>query len=80
MESKASNDLWLGITFRKSKTFIIFHNELPYFYSNKKILTLADKYQRNEFYKYKSLENLSAEYVYPNIDYTISNGDLLPII
>lgn len=78
LESNTVNCRWLGITFRRSKTFIVFHNELPYF-SNGKILALANKDQRKEFYKYKSLENSSTEYVYPDVDYTVSVGDTICI-
>jgi hypothetical protein len=74
-----SDNLWLGITFRQSKTFIFFNNELPYFPSNNQELILANDKQKKEFYKYRSLENSNIEYIYPEINYTISIGDILPI-
>lgn len=78
LEQNTSNNTWLGITFRKSKTFIYFNNELPYF-SNKKLLTLADDKQKKEMYKCKGIENSKIEYDYPEMNYTISNGDMIPI-
>jgi hypothetical protein len=70
---------WLGITFRLSKTFIKFINEIPYFCSNNKTLKLVNKDQLIEFRKYKHDENLQIDFSYPEIDYTISVGDLIPI-
>lgn len=74
-----SNDLWLGITFRFSKTFIQFRDEIPYFVNHNRKLLLANDIQKKEFYKYRSCENNNVEYVYPDMDYTISVGDLIPI-
>lgn len=68
---------WLGITFRQSKTFISFHNELPYFFPTNKILTLATTEQRKEFYELRNQENLLTDFTYPEINYTISNGDII---
>lgn len=79
LEENTGNNLWLGITFRQSKTFISFKNELPYFVSNNKILTLANENEKKEFFKCRSLENSSTEYTYPEINYTISIGDLMSI-
>lgn len=79
-----SNNKWLGITFRLSKTFIHFVNELPYFYSKNSMddlqqLTLVTDIEKKEFYKCRSLENLHNDYTYPNITYTISISDTLSI-
>lgn len=50
LESNAiNNDQWLGNTFRRSKTFIFFNNEIPYFSSNNKQLILADDKQKKRF-------------------------------
>ena len=76
-ESNTTNNLWLGITFRQSKTFISFNNELPYFVSTGKILTLANENQKKEYFKCRGLENSSIDYTYPEINYTISVGDIL---
>ena len=79
LEQNTSNNLWLGITFRQSKTFMTFINELPYFTLTNKILALANTNQRKEFFKCRSLENSSTEYTYPEMNYTISIGDIMPI-
>lgn len=73
-----TDNKWLGITFRKSKTYIQFKNGLPLF-SDGKILELADKEQEKEFYKLRGEENRNIDFVYPNLKYTLSPGDrLLP--
>lgn len=84
--TRTTNDQWLGITFRLSKTFIKFVDDIPYFYPNTlsngsltKILKLADKDNRKEFSKYKGHENANVDYKYSEIDYSISISDLLPI-
>lgn len=90
LENKSSECLWLGMTFRQSKTFIYFNNELPYFCqlisndnqniefekTNKRLI-LASKNEKIEFYKYRKLENSIVEFSYPEINYTINSGDLI---
>lgn len=75
--------LWLGVTFRLSKTFIKFDNDtsLPYFVHNNKELKLASIEQIKEFMKYKSLENNTLDFIYDyeSIDYTISESDMIKI-
>lgn len=71
-----NNNRWLGITFRKSKTHIQFKNNLPYF-STGELLKLADKEQESEFFQFRGQENRALDFVYPNLYYTISMGDLL---
>ena len=75
-ENLNSNDKWLGITFRFSKTFIKFINEIPYFCHNNKKLTLASIEEEMEFYKMKTIENIGIIFEYPEITYTISESDL----
>lgn len=67
---------WLGITFRKSKTFIQIKDNLPYFLNGKE-LKLADENQQQEFYKLRGQENKSMDFKYPRIDYTLSKSDTL---
>ncbi len=71
-----ADNRWLGITFRKSKTFIQFKNDLPYF-ANGEPLALADENQQRAFYKWRGQENKSRDFVYPPIAYTLSKGDTL---
>jgi hypothetical protein len=72
----ASDNKWLGITFRKSKTYIQFKDSLPYF-SNGKLLTLADKEQETEFYKLRGEENRSLNFAYPALTYTVNVADTM---
>ena len=90
LETNTSNTKWLGITFRLSKTFIqhiafrlsktfIPCDTVPYFYQSKKVLRLANKEEKKAFMKYKGIENQTTDYVYPEIDYTVSVGDTISI-
>ena len=71
-----SDNKWLGITFRKSKTFIHFKDDLPYF-PNGEPLKLADEIQQKEFYKLRGQENKSIDFLYPTITYTLSISDTM---
>jgi hypothetical protein len=71
------DDKWLGITFRLSKTYIEFVNEISYFYKTDKKLKLANEEETKEFYKMRQTENKSINFEYPEINYTISESDLL---
>ena len=80
---KDISNKWLGITFRLSKTFIKFINEIPYLtsFDNQmnqiNQLNYADDKQKKEFYKCRSLENKQIDYTYPDFNFTISKSDLL---
>lgn len=67
---------WLGITFRKSKTFIKFKNDLPYF-ENGKMLVLANEEQKAQFFQLRGQENSTLDFVYPDLIYTLSDADLM---
>lgn len=67
---------WLGITFRESKTYIQFKDNLP-FLENEKKLALANEDQKTEYYKLRGEENKSLNFKYPVINYTLSNADLI---
>lgn len=71
-----SDNKWLGITFRKSKTFIAFNNGFPQF-STGELLQLADEDQKAEFFKLRGNENSVTNFVYPKLSYTLSVGDTL---
>ena len=82
IDKKNTNKQWLGITFRLSKTFIKFINEIPYFINinNKEIihhLYLANDEEKNLFINYKSQENKLTNFVYPLIFYTVNPSDLI---
>lgn len=68
---------WLGITFRQSKTFIQFKDNLPYF-ANGQLLRLANEAETKEFYQLRGTENNSTNFIYPDIPYTLSLSDTLP--
>ncbi|RKN03606.1 hypothetical protein D7035_22195, partial [Aquimarina sp. AD1] len=71
-----SENKWLGITFRESQNFIEFKNNLPYF-TNGKLLELANDLQRKEYYILRGEENRSMDFAYPKIDYTLSKADTI---
>jgi len=81
---KEPDNKWLGITFRLSKTFVNFIDGKPHFSGSKsnlagKELRIASHSEKKEFYKHKSNENAqNGVYEYPEIDYTISQSDLMP--
>ena len=70
---------WLGITFRLSKTFIKFINEIPFFCNNDNLLRFATQDDEIQLRHNKSSENslINFTYQYDLIDYTISFGDCL---
>ncbi|MFC3157678.1 2OG-Fe(II) oxygenase superfamily protein [Chryseobacterium arachidis] len=71
-----TDNKWLGITFRTSKTCIQFKNDIPYF-STGELFTLADKEQESDFFKLRGQENRSLDFAYPDLSYTISPADLM---
>jgi hypothetical protein len=73
-----SNAKWFGITFRLSKTFIQFRNEIPYFSDSDEVLTLATEDEKKMFYKCRGKENRNIKYSYPKITFTISPSDTMP--
>lgn len=77
LEKPKDDSKWFGITFRLSKTFVHFINKIPTISSGP--FRLATEDEKREFYKFRSAENRSLQYTYPQIDYTISPSDLLPI-
>lgn len=79
LDKSTVNKKWLGITFRLSKTYIKFDNNIPYFYPDNIILKMATDEERKQFMKLKGLENSNVEYTYPKIAYTISSNDLMQI-
>ena len=75
-KSLTMDNKWLGITFRKSKTFIQFKDNIPYF-PNGELFELANDEQQSEFYKLRGQENYNLNFVYPKLTYTLSMGDTL---
>ncbi|MEL1255244.1 hypothetical protein AAEO57_15755 [Flavobacterium sp. DGU38] len=71
-----SDNKWLGITFRKSKTFIQFKDNIPYF-TDGELLTLANDDEKKEFFKLRGEENNNMNFEYPKLKYTLSIGDTI---
>ena len=71
-----SDNKWLGITFRTSKTYIKFEDNGPHF-SNGDLLELANKEQEMELYKLRGQENRSVDFVYPDLTYTVNIADMM---
>lgn len=69
---------WIGITFRLSKTFIEFVGNDPYITcgNETKLLRFAGK-EKGTFYRLKGNENSTVDFVWPEIDYTLSKNDLM---
>lgn len=76
LKKSESDNKWLGITFRKSKTFINFNDGSPRFASGE-ILELANDDQKAAFFKLRGEENTVTDFVYPKLSYTLSVGDTL---
>lgn len=74
--TKLRTNRWLGLTYRKSKTFIKFKNGLP-FLTNGNLLRVANHEETNAFYRLKKQENEVINFKYPEINYTLSIGDTL---
>lgn len=75
-KSLAPDNKWLGITFRTSKTYIQFKDNVPYF-SNGKLLELANKEQEAAFYKLRGQENRELNFVYPELTCTLNAADTM---
>lgn len=60
---------WLGITFRLSKTFIEYKNNIPYINNN--ILTIATNDEKMYFLKLKGQENKQISFLYPPINFSL---------
>lgn len=71
---------WLGITFRLSKTFIHFIDDIPYFCDRNVQLKLATDDERKQFMRNKHTENSKICKDDAIIDYTLSIGDLLRLV
>ncbi|BAV07976.1 hypothetical protein SAMN05421788_103319 [Filimonas lacunae] len=72
----ATDNKWLGITFRTSKTYIQFKDNQPYF-STGQPLTIANEEQATEFFKLRGQENRNVDFEYPELTYTINPADTM---
>ena len=79
-ESKKADDSeFMNITFRLSKTFIRFdENGAPHL-PNGKVLRKATPDEQKQFYLIKGKENRKYDFKNPDIDFTISDSDMMSI-
>ena len=70
-------DQWLGITLRRSKTYVQYRNQ-EVFFEDGTPLTIATEEQRNSFFPLRKRENQELDFRYPQIAFTISESDLMP--
>ena len=70
---------WMGLTFRQSKTFVEFTDGVPRLVGKDVELRMASEEQQRKFYRLKGMENSSMDHTYPDIEYTISKSDLMPL-
>lgn len=75
--AQRTENRWLGVTFRTSRTLIRFDGGQAYLPGGAR-LTSADEDQRREFYRLRRRENTETDFVYPPLTYTVSESDLLP--
>ncbi|MDH6135619.1 hypothetical protein P3T37_005035 [Kitasatospora sp. MAA4] len=74
---RTTDNQWLGVTFRTSKTFVRFRDGHAYLPQGAR-LTSADDEQRREFYQLRRRENNETDFAYPLLTCTISESDLMP--
>ncbi|MGW2374142.1 alpha-ketoglutarate-dependent dioxygenase AlkB [Kitasatospora sp. NPDC001683] len=72
-----ADNVWLGLTFRTSKTLVRFRDGRPHLPQGAR-LTSADDEQSREFYRLRRRENQETDFTYPPLTYTVSESDLLP--
>ncbi|MFC0038962.1 alpha-ketoglutarate-dependent dioxygenase AlkB [Actinomadura rayongensis] len=75
--TQPTENQWLGVTFRTSKTLVHFRDGHPHLPQGAR-LTLADDEQQHEFYRLRRRENNETDFVYPSLTCTVSASDLMP--
>jgi hypothetical protein len=78
MDGAKSDDLWIGLTFRLSKTSISFVNNVPHI--SGQVLKLATDDDKKLFFSERKTENSTIEHKWPSFNFTVNPGDLIPII
>jgi hypothetical protein len=73
----ASGDVWLGLTFRTSKTWVRLADGRPVL-ADGTPLTLADDAARRELLQLRRRENQEVDFEYPRVACTLSPSDLWP--
>jgi hypothetical protein len=73
--------LWLGMTFRHSKTMVHYRDDRVFFCDDDRRMVLADGKQRGEFLRAKGSENAGVGTRDDReLSYTLSEGDMVPPI
>ncbi|WP_030274981.1 hypothetical protein [Streptomyces sp. NRRL B-24484] len=72
-----SDNAWLGVTFRTSKTVVRFHDGRAHLPDGAPLVP-ADDEQSREFYRLRRRENHETDFTYPPLPYTVSESDLMP--
>lgn len=75
--SKGPDDVWLGVTFRTSKTFVHIRDGQATL-ADGTLLKIADDEQRRELLRLRGQENRERDFRYPRVAYTLSESDLWP--
>ncbi|MFE3456405.1 alpha-ketoglutarate-dependent dioxygenase AlkB [Nocardiopsis aegyptia] len=75
--ARASDNTWLGFTFRTSKTFLRFRDGHAYLPQDVRLTPAVDDQER-EFYRLRRRENNETDFAYPPLTYTVSESDLMP--
>lgn len=76
IQKGSSGSRWLGVTLRKSNSYVQFKEGIPYL--NNDVLHLASHEEEREFFSLRRTENQSLSFEYPFLNYTVSEDDLLP--
>jgi hypothetical protein len=78
---KNHDNRWMGFTLRLARTSVKFIDDVPTLISGQVQqgeLTVATEEERKAFFGSKGLENKSADFKWPDIQYTISPSDRMP--
>lgn len=78
LPSPAQDNRWLGMTMRVSRTWI--HNEAGTPTINGMRLRLGSQPELRRFYQLRSQENRAIDFEWPDLDFTCSPSDLLPVV
>ncbi len=75
--SPRPENLWLGLTLRTAKTFVRYQGARALL-EDGTALELLESDREREFYGLRGRENRETDFVYPQLNYTLSPSDLLP--
>ncbi|MEJ3652994.1 hypothetical protein WEH80_08420 [Actinomycetes bacterium KLBMP 9759] len=73
------DNVWLGVTFRTSKTYVDVRDGVPVL-ADGTPLTLADEDERIDILRLRRRENQESDFAYPRITSTLSPSDLRPAV